>query len=298
MTDHAGRLFCFGLGYSATVLGRRLRAAGWRVAGTSRMPAAAKADGISVFAFSREQGLDGAALASLANATHILVSIPPDDDGDPVIDLCGEEIAASGPRWIGYLSSTGVYGDHRGARVTEESPLNPTSGRAGRRQAAEQAWRTFTAENELPLQIFRLAGIYGPGRSVFDRVRAGSAQRIDRPDHLFGRIHVDDIAAIVTAAMDGPRRRAVYNVSDDEPAPPEKVVAYACELLGAPLPPLIPFEEAAETMSPMAQSFWRDRRIVDNGRLKSELGMTLAYPTYREGLRAVLRAEEDTAEQV
>lgn len=287
------RLFCFGLGFSARALARRLIADGWRVAGTSRSPSAPADGDMAVFPFQRGQSLNDTAVAALAGATHVLISIPPDGKGDAALDECGDIIAAAAPAWIGYLSTTGVYGDWDGAKVDETATPRPVSARARRRLAAENAWLQFAAENSLNVQVFRLAGIYGPGRSALDRVRKGTAQRIDRPGQLFGRVHVDDIANVLLAAMKAPRVGPVFNVSDDEPAAHEKVIAYACELLGAEHLPLVPYEEAAKTMSPMAQSFWHDNRIIDNGRLKSELGIELSYPTYREGLRAVLRAEEE-----
>ncbi len=286
-------LFCFGLGYSATVLAHRLCAEGWGVAGTSRREdSQPRGDGMAVFPFARDRPLEAAGAAALGRATHILVSIPPDASGDPVLDGCGEAIARSScAGWVGYLSTTGVYGDTGGAPVNEESPLAPSSSRSRWRAAAEQAWLAFGAEHRIAIQIFRLAGIYGPGRSVLDRLRAGEAQRIDRPGHRFGRIHVDDIATVLRASIARPRAGAIYNVADDEPAEPEKVVACAAALLGLPPPPLVPFAEAAKGMSPMALSFWQDNRVVVSRRIRDELGVQLAYPTYRDGLKAILAAE-------
>ena len=282
------RLFCFGLGYSATVLAGRLMAAGWSVAGTcqgeetrSRLAAA----GIDAFLFPLAD-----AEAALAGASHLLSSVPPDADGDAVLDRHAGDIAR-GLVWAGYLSTTGVYGDTGGARVDEEAPLAPTSERGRRRVAAEAAWLALGRRYGVPVHVFRLAGIYGPGRSALERVLDGTARRIDKPDHAFGRIHVDDIAGLIEASMQRPRAGAVYNVCDDAPAPPADVVAHACELLGVEPPPLVPFAEAAREMSPMALSFWRDNRRVDNGRIKRELGVRLQYPDYRSGLRACLEAE-------
>jgi nucleoside-diphosphate-sugar epimerase len=293
MASEPPRLFCFGIGYSAGVLARRLVAAGWSVAGTSQGAErrdALIAQGIEAHLFDRGRPLADAADA-LAGATHLLSSVPPDADGDPVLDSCGPAIAAlGGLRWVGYLSTTGVYGDTGGATVDESAPLAPTSQRGRRRVAAEAAWQALWRDRGLPVHVFRLAGIYGPGRSALDKVRDGSVQRIDKPGHAFGRIHVDDIAAVLTASMAKPDPGAVYNVCDDEPAPPAEVAAFACGLLGVAPPPVVPFAEAAETMSPMALSFWRDNRRVDNGRIKRDLGVRLAYPTYREGLGAILAA--------
>jgi nucleoside-diphosphate-sugar epimerase len=286
------RLFCFGLGFTAQALARRLIVDGWRIAGTSRNPKNAADGEIALFSFNRGQPLSDAAVAALAGATHVLASIPPDDIGDVGLDGYGDIIAAAAPAWIGYLSTTGVYGDRGGALVDENSSPRPISNRACRRLAAENAWVDFAAENNLPVQIFRLAGIYGPGRSALGRVRGGTAQRVDRPGQLFGRIHVDDIVKVVIAAMKKPFAGPVFNVCDDKPAEHANVIAYACELLGSDHLPLVPYEEAVKTMSPMAKSFWRDNRVVNNGRIKSELGVDLSYPTYREGLRAVLQVEE------
>lgn len=288
------KLFCFGLGFSALALARRARADGWAVAGTCRTEGKRgrlAADGIAAHLFDDSAPLT---VDTLAGATHVLVSVPPGADGCPVLDRTATAIASLDPKpaWIGYLSTTGVYGDTGGAEVTEESPLAPTSPRGTHRVAAETAWRAFGRETGIPVQVFRLAGIYGPGRSTLDQVRHGSARRIDKPGHRFSRIHVDDIAAVLWAAMARPDAGPVFNVCDDEPAPQADVVAEACRLLKQPPPPLVPFAEASPAMSEMARSFWRDNRIVSNARMKAELGVTLAHPTYREGLAAVLKAGE------
>lgn len=285
------RLFCFGLGYSATVFATRLMAEGWRIAGTCREKAKAadlEARGIGVFLFDRGHPLDDPR-AALGSATHLMSSVPPDESGDPVLDRHAADIAAlGGVAWIGYLSTTGVYGDRQGGEVDESSPLAPTSARARRRVEAEARWLELGRAHGLPVHLFRLAGIYGPGRSALDSVRAGTAKRISRPGHMFSRIHVDDIAAVLRASIARPNPGAVYNVCDDNPAPSEEVVAYACRLLGVVPPPLIPFEEAR--LSPMAASFYRDNKRVSNARIKSELGVRLQYPDYRSGLAAILEA--------
>lgn len=284
------RLFCFGLGYSARVLARRLAAAGWAVAGTKRSAekaAAQPAEDARIFLFDRDHPLPEDALAG---TTHLLVSIAPDDLGDPVLD-CHMQGIASLPdlQWIGYLSTTGVYGDWQGAEVDETSELRGAKGRNRRRIEAEAAWLALHEARGLPVHVFRLAGIYGPGRSVLDAVRAGRARRIDKPGHLFSRIHVEDIATTLQASMARPHPGRIYNVCDDEAAPAQAVTAYACKLLGVEPPPLISLEEAE--LSPMALSFWEDNRRVSNRRLREELGVTLAYPDYRAGLQAVLAAE-------
>jgi len=284
------RLFCFGLGFSALALARRRLADGWAVAGTTRSAEKAaelRAEGIAAVVFDRGQPLSAKALAG---ASHLLVSIAPDDLGDPVLDCHAEQIAALPDlQWIGYLSTTGVYGDWQGAEVDETAELRGAKGRNRARIAAEAAWLALQAERGLPVHVFRLAGIYGPGRSALDAVRSGRARRIDKPGHLFSRIHVEDIATTLEASIARPRPGRVYNVCDDEAAPAAEVTAYACQLLGVEAPPLIPLERVE--MSPMARSFWQDNRLVSNRRLHEELGVTLAYPDYRAGLAAILAAE-------
>ncbi len=285
------RLFCFGLGYSAQALARRLRARGWAVAGTTRSEAAAavlRAEGYEVFVFERARPLAEPAEA-LAGTSHLLVSVPPDEAGDPVAELHGDDTAAcQSIAWAGYLSTTGVYGDLAGGWVDEDSKLAPTSERARRRVAAERAWLDLHQSAGLPLHVFRLAGIYGPGRSALDQVRAGTARRIHKPGQVFSRIHVEDIARVLEASIARADPGRVYNLCDDAAAPPAEVIAYASELLGVAPPPLVAFE-AAE-LSAMARSFYRDNKRVSNRRIKEELGVALAYPDYRTGLKAILEA--------
>lgn len=291
-------LFCFGLGYTATALAKRLLGEGWRVSGTCRRAdkaAALARQGIAAHLFDRGHPLEGAR-ALLAEATDVLSSVPPDDAGDAVLDHHGDDLAAVGRslRWVGYLSTTAVYGDSAGACVDEETEPRPSLPRAVRRLAAERRWLAL-ADHGLPVHVFRLAGIYGPRRSVLDQVRAGSARRIDKPGHVFSRIHVDDAATVLRASMARPDPRRIYNVCDDLPAEPADVVACACRLLGVPPPPLVDFAEAARQMSDMALSFWQDQRRVDNARIKRELGVRLAYPDYRAGLEGILAGEHDVA---
>jgi len=293
MTDSASRprLFCFGLGYSAGRLAHALIADGWRAAGTTRTAAGQAhlaAEGFDAYRFDGDTPLADAQ-ASLAGTTHLLASVPPGPEGDAVlIHHAGDIRALKTLAWIGYLSTTGVYGDTLGATVDESSNLNPTSQRGRQRADAEAAWLRLARDGDLPVHVFRLAGIYGPGRSALDQVRSGTARRIDKPEHLFSRIHVDDIANVIRASIAKPNPGAVYNVCDDEAASPADVTAFACDLLGVAPPPAIPFEEARVSMSPMALSFWRDNRRVSNRRIGDELGVMLKYPNYREGLRAVL----------
>ena len=283
-------LFCFGLGYTGRVLARRLAAEGWIVGGTCRTAAKAmalRAAGSAVEVFHRDHPLPRGALAGI---THLLVSVPPDAAGDPVLAIHGDDIAGiEGLRWLGYLSTTGVYGDRGGGWVDESAELSPTGERGRRRVAAEAGWLDLWRRRDVPVHIFRLAGIYGPGRSPFEALRAGTAKRIDKPGQVFSRIHVEDLAQVLARSISRPRPGAVYNVCDDDPAAPEAVVAFAAALLGVPAPPLVPLE-AAE-LSPMARSFYGDNKRVSNRQIKSELGVTLEYPDYRSGLAAILADE-------
>lgn len=271
------RVFIFGLGFSGRVIARRLLDAGWQVAGTTRSGEAVELPGVTVLPFDREHPLPADALDDV---THLLSSVPPDRLGDPVIE------AVRGRRldWAGYLSTTGVYGDHGGGWVDEDTPAAPTLERSRRRIEAETAWRA----GGLPVHIFRLAGIYGPGRSAIDSVRAGTARRIVKPGQVFSRIHVEDIAGAVLASLARPNPGRVYNLCDDDAAPPQEVIAHACTLLGVAPPPEIPWDEAKGSLSAMALSFYADNKRVRNGRMKAELGVTLSYPSYREGLKAIL----------
>lgn len=289
------RLFCFGLGFSAEALVRRLPSGRWRIAGTCRSDGkreALTADGIEAYVFDRDRPLEDAADA-LAGTTHLLISAPPDREGDAVLRQHRHDIAAAAKdiRWAGYLSTTGVYGDTGGDEVDETAPLKPTSERSARRVAAEEDWHRLGRETGMPMHVFRLAGIYGPGRSALAQARSGEVRRVEKPGHKFSRIHVEDIARVLEASIAAPRAGAVYNVCDDLAAGPAEVNGYACELLGLAPPPVVPFDEAKAEMSAMALSFWNDNRRVCNARIKSELGVTLAYPTYREGLQALMAHE-------
>ncbi|WP_442902450.1 SDR family oxidoreductase [Frigidibacter sp. MR17.14] len=281
-------LLTLGHGYTAQALARRVRAAGGTVTGTTRTPehaAALRAQGWDVVVW---PGTDLAPL--LARATHVLVSMAPGEAGDPL--LAADRAAFAGARldWLGYLSTTAVYGDHDGAWVDEDTPLTPSTRRGAQRVAAETAWRALAAEAALPLHIFRLAGIYGPGRGPFEKVREGTARRILKPGQVFSRIHVEDIATALMASIAAPSPGSAYNLCDDDPAPPEDVIAHAATLLGLPLPPAVDF--ATAEMTPMARSFYMENKRVRNDRMK-RLGFTLAYPTYREGLAALLAAEAE-----
>lgn len=268
-------LFCFGFGFSAQALARRLRAQGWKVTGTSRT------GGDGTLAFDGSTPLPA---SSLDGVTHLLVSVPPGHAGDPVLNAHADDLRrrAEQFRWAGYLSTTGVYGDRHGDWVDEASPLVPTTERGHRRLAAETQWR----ELGLPLHIYRLAGIYGPGRNQFVSILDGTAKRIVKPGQIFSRIHVEDIAGVLAASIARPDPGRAYNVCDDEPCPPQEVVAFAASLLDRPPPPEIAFDDA--DLSPMARSFYAESKRVSNKRIKQELGYELLYPTYREGLTALL----------
>jgi nucleoside-diphosphate-sugar epimerase len=275
----SNRLFIFGLGFSGGAIARQAKAAGWSVAGTVRGGDKAQqlaAESIETHLFDGTVPLSAAALQG---TTHVLCTIAPGTAGDPALRTCAPLLRQA--RWRGYLSTTGVYGDQGGGWVDETMPPNPGQPRSVERLVAERAWQAMDAT------VFRLPGIYGPGRSAIDQVKAGTARRIDKPGQVFSRIHVEDIAATVLAAIARPSPGAVYNVADDLPAPNADVIAYACELLTLPVPPLVPWDQIAPTMSAMARSFYAENRRVRNDRIKHELGVTLRYPTYREGLRAI-----------
>ena len=279
------RLFVFGLGYSALAIAGRVMREGWTVAGTTRSRERAlqlRRLGIRPVLFDGTAPLGPGAFAG---TTHLLASIPADPDDPALRHHAGDISAMTGLEWIGYLSTTSVYGVTDGSMVDEDYPCAPSSPRGQRRLNAEHAWRALP----LPGHIFRLSGIYGPGRSVFGTIRTGKAQRVIKPGQAFNRIHVDDIAATVRASMTKPSPGRVYNLADDLPAPSADLVTYACELLGVEPPPEIPFDEAV--LSPMAREFWADNKRIDNSRIKRELGVELAYPTWRKGLDAIFAAE-------
>lgn len=278
-------LLIFGYGYTARALAAKLVPQGWSVVGTTRDPAkmpAIEAQGVTPLLFPGDDLTD-----ALKAATHLLISAAPGPEGDPVLQELGSDIAQLAPNamWVGYLSTTGVYGDHGGGWVDEETPLTPSTTRGEARVAAEAAWSALG----LPLHIFRLAGIYGPGRGPFAKVRAGTARRIVKRGQVFSRIHVEDIVQVLEASIARPNPGAVYNLCDDDPAPPQDVIAHAAELLEVPIPPEVAFDKVE--MSPMARSFYAESKRVRNDRIKTELGVTLRYPSYRDGLSAILAAE-------
>lgn len=282
------RLFIFGLGYSGLEIARLAKSQGWTVAGTvtgAEKAARLGAGGIEAHVFDGSAPLPAAAFG---DSSHVLCTVAPGRAGDPALRLCRPLLKQA--RWLGYLSTTGVYGDHGGGWVDENTPPKPGQSRSIERLAAEHGWQALALEAGNSLTIFRLPGIYGPGRSTLDQVKAGTARRIDKPGQFFSRAHVADIAATVLKAMAAPHAGGIYNVADDLPVSTGEVVAFACELLGLPVPPLIPWAEAAPAMSDMARSFYSESRRVRNERIKRELGVVLRYPTYREGLRAIAAA--------
>lgn len=271
-------LLSFGHGFSAQALVPLLD--GWRVIGTSRTAGKRVQESVETVQ------LPGTDMGSyLDAATHLLISAGPDADGDPVLRELRDEIAEREFDWVGYLSTTGVYGDHKGGWVDEDTPLMPSTRRGQWRVAAEAEWQAM----DLPLHIFRLAGIYGPGRGPFSKVREGTARRIIKDGQVFSRIHVEDIAQVLAASIAQPNAGAVYNLCDDDPAPPQDVIGHAAELLGLPLPEAVDYETA--DMTPMAQSFYAESKRVKNDRIKDELGVVLKYPDYRVGLQALLDLE-------
>jgi len=280
-------LLIFGLGYTGRAIAKAALAAGFAVTATSRAPKIQAQPGVRIIPFTSAE-------AAIAAATHILSTAAPDEQGDPVLARYAQDIAAApNLRWIGYLSTTGVYGDRGGAWVDEDSLPAPGSDRTKRRVEAEQGWMKF----HVAVDIFRLAGIYGPGRSMFDDLRTGQGRRVIKPGHVFGRIHRDDIAQAVLTAM---RRAAppgvnIFNLVDDEPAASADVVVEAAGLLGVEPPPPVAFEDAWEKMSPMAKTFWAENRKVSATKTKAALGISWKYPTYREGLRAILVEERPQA---
>lgn len=281
------RLVVLGHGYSAGFLTRRLVPEGWTVTGTTRDdPTRVQAAGATPL---RWPGEEDAVRAALARADAILVSAGPDAGECPALRDFGAAIAASPAGWLGYLSTTGVYGDRQGDWVDEDSPLAPSTRRGRDRVAAEAGWQALASARGLPLHIFRLAGIYGPGRGPFEKVRNGTARRIVKPGQVFSRIHAEDIAQVLAASIARPDPGAIYNLCDDDPAPPEDVLEHAAHLLGLPPPPAEDFATAA--MTPMARSFYAESKRVSNARIKRELGIRLIHPDYRSGLAAILAGD-------
>lgn len=276
-------LLCFGLGYVSSAFADQLLAAGWQVSATSRDGAGHRdlAHGrVTIHDFNDAE-------SAISAATHIVTAAPPTPDGDPVLLRYREALAARGPHihWMGYLGTTGVYGNHGGAMVDENTPCTPSSPRAERRLNAERAWQELGQDSGMPVHIFRLAGIYGPGRNAILQLQQGTARRLYREGQVFSRIHRDDIVAALRASIDAPSANSVYNVCDNLSVGPGEVVAYAAEITGLPLPPLEDVDSA--DISPMARSFWLDNKRVDNSRMKALLGTDLLYPDYKTGMNVL-----------
>lgn len=280
-------LFCFGLGYCADYLSAKLIKQGWQVSATCRTSekaAVLEASGIRPVLLSGKK----VTVTDLGKADHILISVPPEQDGsDPVLNFAEAALAALQDqiKWVGYLSTTGVYGDHQGAWIDEETPAGLLSERGQRRVAAEAQW----AATGLPMHYFRLAGIYGPGRNSLRALQNGTARRVVKQGQVFSRIHLADITRILEASMANPNAGRAYSVCDDTPAPPQDVVTYAAELMGVSPPALQDF--ATAELSPMARSFYGENKRIRNNRIKEELGVSLEYPDYRAGLSALWESE-------
>lgn len=286
-------ILILGLGYSAGFFARAALARGWEVTGTVRSAekaAALSREGIRTLVFGGF-AVSSALAKAVAEADAVLVSVQPAEDGDPALGpLRDALIAAPNLRWIGYLSTIGVYGDQGGAWIDEATPPAPTNDRTRQRVDIEEAWLELGRDSGKPVQIFRLSGIYGPGRNAITKLRNGTANRLIKPGQVFNRIHVDDIAGVLMASLAQPRQGAVYNVTDDEPGPPQDVITFAAGLAGLEPPPEIPFEQAK--LSPMAASFYGESKRVSNALVKREFGYAFRYPTYREALRALASAGE------
>jgi len=281
-------LFCFGLGYTGQALAEKLLGDGWRISGTTRdrrSQQLLEQNGFRAFLFDSENPLPGDVLK---NVSHVLLSIPPGDKGDPVFLHHGPDLAtrAKTLEWIGYLSTTGVYGDRQGGWVDENSLLCPSTKRGEKRLKAETDWLSLFEREQLPVHLFRLAGIYGPGRNQLEKVAAETAKRRIKPGQVFSRIHVDDIIGMLIASMKQPNPGRAYNLCDDEAVPPQDVVTFAAELLSVEPPEEIALNP--DDMTPMGLSFFAESKRVSNQRIKDELGYSLKYPTYREGLKALL----------
>lgn len=284
----ARHLVVLGHGYSAGFLTRHLVARGWTVSGTTRVdPARVAAAGAKPL---RWPGEETAIRTEIDAADAILISAGPESGECPALRDFATAIARGPAEWVGYLSTTGVYGDRQGGWVDETTPPAPSTRRGRDRVAAEGAWAALAIAHGVPLHVFRLAGIYGPGRGPFEKVRNGTARRIIKPGQVFSRIHVQDIAQVLAASIARPSPGAVYNVCDDDPAPPQDVLDHAARLLGLPPPPAEDF--ATAEMTPMARSFYAESKRVSNERIKRELGVRLIHPDFRSGLAAILAAED------
>ncbi len=287
-------LFCFGYGYSCDHLGQELmRRGGWRISGTTRdleKREYLRSQGINAYIFDQDNPLPDL-VYMLKDVTHIIISTPPSNEGGPTFNTHAEDILnLTNLEWVGYLSTVSPYGDRGGGWVDENSELRPTTKRGSRRKNVEEQWLSLFKNYDLPIHIFRLAGIYGPGRSALDIVRLGISRRIDKPGHYFNRIHVEDVVQVLMASMLNKKPGEIYNICDDMPSLSQEVIDYACKLLGMESPPLLPFDKV--DLAPIHQSFYKDNKRVRNNKIKNELGIKLKYESYKQGLKACLVAEE------
>lgn len=281
-------LFCFGYGYVAGFLADQLAPHGWKISGTTTDPEKRdflKGAGVQASLFDGMTPIIDPN-TSLYTATHLLISVPPGNNGDPVVSLHALDILEKMPKleWIGYLSATSVYGNQDGKWIDEKTPVAPASRRGSLRVRAEEDWLSLYRSDNIPLHIFRLAGIYGPGRSALESVRSGLAKRIDKPGHVFNRIHVDDIVQTLIASINAPSPGSIYNLADDVPSTSHEVISFACDLLGLTPPPLVKYDQ--EELAPIVRSFYKDNKRIRNDKIKSELGVQLLYPDYKSGLQA------------
>lgn len=293
-------LFCFGYGYSCAHLGRDLLHDnnGWSIYGTTRdldKKADLRSSGIKSYLFDFDAPLPDP-LYMLRDVTHILISTPPTDNGDPTfIAHAHDIISLPNLKWVGYLSTTSSYGDRGGGWVDENSQTRPTTKRGSRRLKAENQWLSLFYSHNIPVNIFRLSGIYGPERSALDSVRSGIARRVDKPGHMFSRVHIDDIVQVLKASMNNPKAGQIYNICDDMPTPSHEVIKYACDLLGIEPPPLVSFDDV--DLAPITQSFYADNKRVRNDKIKHDLGIVLKYPDYKSGLIACLESDRQNIKE-
>lgn len=291
------KLFVFGMGFSATFFSLQAHARGVQITGTVRSrdkAAALSGAGLTMRVFG-QASIDGEIEADIAASDAMLISVPPDADGDPVLRAYRTQIVAAPKlRWIGYLSTIGVYGNHNGAWIDEQTPVNATNARSRHRAAAEREWLALGTASNIPVQVFRLAGIYGPGRNQLVQIAEGTAKRVIKAGQVFNRIHVEDIARVLNASLAQPRQGGIYNVTDNEPAPPQDVVTFAAKLCGREPPPEIAFDDAQ--LTPMGRSFYDENKRVRNRLIRDELGVMLAYPSYCEGLAALKEAGDGTVD--
>jgi len=290
------KLFCFGFGYTAGFLAERLMAYDWKIAGTTTSPEKRdflRKSGIDAWLFDQMHSIPDP-FTTFSDVTHILLSVPPGAGGDPVYNAHGTDLAAlKNLEWIGYLSTTAVYGNQNGNWVDEKTPPAPSSRRGSHRLKAEEQWQSLCLHEGFPLHIFRLSGIYGPNRSAIDSVRSGTAQCIDKPGHFFNRIHVEDIVQVLIASMNKPHPGSIYNLADDMPSSSHEVIRFACNLIGIEPPPLVPFDQAE--IAPIVRSFYEDNKRIHNDLIKDELGVQLTYPDYHSGLKACFEVEQETS---